>query len=339
MKRIFITSLLISAGVSLFAQSDIAAERLKARNFMQSGDLDNALLVLTKARETDKDNIDLQKDLALAYYYKQDYVKALGMAKHIVESPDCDPAAYQLTGNIYKAQGNFKDAESNYKEALKTFPNSGPLHNDYGELLEILKNPIGAIDMWQKGMLAAPSYGGNYYNAAIYYFKQPDDKIWAIIYGEIYANMESLNPKAITIKKMVLDAYKQKLFISPNLKADASNQKNEFVKAVIETFAKQSGISAQGITPESLSMIRTRFVLDWNTTYAQKFPFRLFEYHTQLMKDGLFESYNQWMFGPVNNQSDFEKWVNTHKEEYDKFTAFHSSRIFKMPKGQVYSIK
>lgn len=339
MKKLFVTGLFISACVTLTAQNTISAERQRARTFMQSGDLDNAVLVLTKASESNKNDVDLQKDLALAYYYKKDYARALETIKPVIASPDCDPSAYQLAGNVYRAQENYKEAERMYKEGIKDFPNSGPLHNDYGELLDIQKNPLGAIDQWQKGIQVAPSYGGNYYNAAVYYYKQQDDKIWAIIYGEIYANMESLNPRSNSIKKMVLDAYKQKLFISNNLKADAANQKNAFAKAVIETFAKQSGISAQGITPESLAMIRTRFILDWNASYATTFPFRLFDYHQQLMKDGLFDAYNQWMFGPVDNQSSFEKWAQNHKEEYDKFTAFHTSRIFKMPQGQNYAVK
>lgn len=339
MKKIFITSLFLSICMISFSQGDIALELDRARKFMQSGDIDNAVLVLTKANNAHKENPDIQKDLALAYYYKKDYTKALETIKSVIASPDCDAVAYQIAGNIYKAQENYKEAERNYKDGLKDFPKSGPLYNDYGELLDVLKNPKGAIDLWQKGMQTAPSYGGNYYNAAVYYYKQQDDKIWAIIYGEIYANMESLNPKSNSIKKMVLDAYKQKLFMSQNLAADAASQKNEFAKAVITTFAKQSGISAQGITPESLAMIRTRFILDWNASYAEKFPFRLFDYHQQLMKDGLFDAYNQWMFGPVNNQSAFEKWVEAHKEEYDKFTSFHTSRVFKMPAGQVYSLK
>ncbi|MCH5596924.1 tetratricopeptide repeat protein [Niabella ginsengisoli] len=325
--------------MNLLAQNSLSSERQRARTFMQSGDLDNAVLVLTKANETDKNDMGIQKDLALAYYYQKSYTKALESIKPVIASPDCDPAAYQLAGNIYKAQENYSAAEKNYKDGLKDFPKSGPLYNDYGELLEIMKNPTGAIQHWEKGIQVAPSYGGNYYNAAVYYYKQQDDKVWAIIYGEIYANMESLNPKANSIKKMVLDAYKQKLFISNNLKADAANQKNAFAKAVLETFAKQSGISAQGITPESLAMIRTRFILDWNTSYAKEFPFKLFDYHQQLMKDGLFDSYNQWMFGPVDNQANFEKWVQAHKEEYDKFTAFHTSRVFKMPVNQAYSLK
>ena len=189
MKKIFVTGLLLSVCIASFAQGDIAAERERARKFMQSGDLDNAVLVLTKANEADKNNPELQKDLALAYYYKKEYPKALETVKIVLASPDCDPAAYQLAGNIYKAQENYKEAEKNYKDGLKDFPKSGPLYNDYGELLDILKNTKGAIEQWQKGMQLAPSYGANYYNAAVYYFKQPEDKIWAIIYREIYPNM------------------------------------------------------------------------------------------------------------------------------------------------------
>ncbi|GAB3017708.1 hypothetical protein GCM10027051_23250 [Niabella terrae] len=325
--------------MAVFAQEDIAAMRENARKFMQSNDVNNAILVLNKAREADSGNVDVQKDLALAYYYNRDFDKGVSIIRPLMESPDADPSVYQIAGNLYQAKEMYKEAETIYKDAIKTFPTSGPLYNDYGELLLGLKNPKAAIETWEKGMQLAPSFGGNYYNASIYYFKQPNDKIWAIIYGEIYANMESLNPRSNNIKKMVLDAYKQKLFLSGDLNQAAEKEKNPFVKAVLETFAKQSGISGQGITPESLAMIRTRFVLDWFAGNAAKFPFKLFDYQQQLMKDGLFDAYNQWMFGPVDNQSVFETWVNNNKEKYDQFTAFHTSRIFKMPKDQVYSVQ
>lgn len=339
MKKIITSFLLLALCSFSFAQDDVESMRANARKFMQSGDMDNALLVLNKAYEANKNNTDVQKDLVLAHFYKQDYTKAVEFLKPLLEMPDVDVQTYQLAGNLYKATNKPKDAEKNYKEALKKFPNSGPLYSEYGELLQQLKNPSGAMEQWQKGMQVAPSFAGNYYNAAMYYFNQPDDKIWAIIYGEIYANMESLSPRATTMKKLVLDAYKQKLFASSDLKKEAIHIKNPFVKAVVETFAKQAGITGQGLSPETLAMIRTRFVLDWNNSYAKQFPFRLFEYHQQLMKDGLFDSYNQWMFGPVDNKGAFENWVSLHQQDYDKFTEFHTSRIFKMPEGQLYSDK
>ena len=94
----------------------------------------------------------------------------------------------------------------------------------------------------------------------------------------------------------------------------------------------------EGINPESLTMIRTRFILDWDEKYASKYPFRLFEYHRQLLKEGLFEAYNQWLFGSVQNLTAFQTWINTHADAYQQFVAFQQGRVFKM-NGPVYQSK
>ncbi|MFV0604721.1 MAG: tetratricopeptide repeat protein [Niabella sp.] len=321
-----------------FAQDDINLLRENARKLMIEGDMSTAISTLNKALDTDTSNIAVKKDLALAYYYDKNYKKALALIEPIANGPDGDVSAYQLNGTIYKTMGELKNAEKTYQQALKDFPRSGPLYSEYGELLDITEKPKEAIAIWEKGMQVAPSYSGNYYNAAVYYYKQPFDKIFAIIYGEIYANMESLNPKTLSVKQMVLNTYKD-LFAGTTLENSIKDTKNNFAKAVLETYAKQTGFANQTLTPETLAMIRTRFILDWNAGNTKKFPFKLFDYHTQLIKDGLFDSYNQWMFGPVIDQAGFENWVGLHKEDYNRFTEYHTSRIFKMPPGQTYSVQ
>lgn len=337
MKLVFTAVLFLLGSIMAFGQEDMAVVRENARKFMMSGDMDNAIMVLNKAAQTDQSNLSIQKDLALAYYYKKDYAKGLEVIKPILASDSADVSTYQLAGTLYRGTENAKEAEKVYKTGIAKFPGAGPLYSEYGEVLDAMKNGSAALAQWEKGMEIAPSYADNYYNASIYYYKQPEGKLWAALYGEIYANMQSLNPKSRSIKQMVLDSYKQ--LFSSDLSKAAAHAKNPFEKAVLETFARQSGISAQGLTPETLAMIRTRFVLDWMNNFAKQYPFRLFELHQQLMKDGIFDSYNQWMFGSVADQSTFESWAAAHKDEYDKFTAFHTSRIFKMPPGQVYSNK
>ena len=46
-----------------------------------------------------------------------------------------------------------------------------------------------AIKMWEKGIEVAPSFSKNYFNASKYYYFSTD-KVWSIIYGEIFLNME-----------------------------------------------------------------------------------------------------------------------------------------------------
>ena len=106
-----------------------------AKTFMQSGDFDNAIIVLNRALQTDKNNLDMRKDLAMSYYYKRDYLKALDQAKLLLDRDDADAVCYQIAGNVYKALEEVKDCERVYKAGLKKFPNSGPLYSEYGELL------------------------------------------------------------------------------------------------------------------------------------------------------------------------------------------------------------
>lgn len=301
---------------------------------MRSGDFDNAILVLNSAIKQNPNDLDLQKDLVLSYTYKRDFAKALDVVKPLLERDDIDEQTYQVAGNVYRALAMTKDGEKMYKKALKKFPNSGPLHSEFGEMLWDMKD-YSAIQEWEKGIELDPSYAGNYYNAASYYYFTKD-KVWTLIYGEIFVNMESLTERSTEVKKMLLDTYKQKLFTDIDSK---DKKQGDFEKAVAEIFNKQSSLTSKGITIETLNMIRTRFILDWYNTYAKKFPFRLFDYQQQLIRAGMFESYNEWLFGPADNLASFDQWTKNNSEVYTKFTTFQKGRIFKMPQGQHYQNK
>ena len=64
MKHLFLAFAFLSA-TAVFAQT--AHET--AYSFMKTGDHDNAILVLTKAIQSEPENEQLQQDLALAYFY------------------------------------------------------------------------------------------------------------------------------------------------------------------------------------------------------------------------------------------------------------------------------
>jgi len=200
------------------------------------------------------------------------------------------------------------------------------------------KKDFSAIDLWEKGIKEDPSCAGNYYNAALFYY-YTKDKVWTLVYGEIFVNMESLTERAAAMKQLLLDAYKQKLFADPDLLKDADKNKNGFVKAYLECMNKQSSLANRGVTTETLTMIRTRFILDWFAKYGDTYPFKLFDYQRQLIQEGMFNAYNQWLFGSVENLSGYDNWNKTHAEEFNNFTTFQKTRIFKVPQGQYYQGK
>lgn len=302
-----------------------------AKIFMRTGDHANAIIVLNRALQQEPANLQMSKDLALSYYFQRDNSNALKTINTVIDRDDSDDQTYQIAGLIYKQGNMVKDAEKMYKKALKKFPNSGPLYNELGELQWQQQN-FDAIKQWEKGIETDPSYSKNYYNAAKYYYLSTD-KIWSLLYGEIFLNMEPLSAKAPEIKELLLEGYK-KLFSTATLDLNAKDN-SAFVKAFLKNMNNQSNIIASGINTETLSMLRTRFVLEWFNTQGNP-AFKLFAYQQQLLREGLFEAYNQWLFGSTQNLSAYQQWINTHASEYNEFMQFQKGRIFKIPTGEYY---
>jgi hypothetical protein len=50
----------------------------------------------------------------------------------------------------------------------------------------------------------------------------------------------------------------------------------------------------------------------------------------------MFDAYNQWIFGTVQNLPAYQNWANTHAEECNELSHFQRGRIFKIPRGQYY---
>lgn len=302
-----------------------------AKTFMRTGDHANAIIVLNRALQQEPENLQMSKDLALSYYFQRDNSNAQKTINSVIDRDDSDDQTYQIAGLIYKQGSMVKDAEKMYRKALKKFPNSGPLYNELGELQWQQQN-FEAIKQWEKGIETDPSYSKNYYNAAKYYYLSTD-KIWSLLYGEIFLNMEPLSSKAPEIKELLLEGYK-KLFSTATLDVNAKDN-SAFVKAFLKNMNNQSNIVSAGISTETLSMLRTRFVLEWFNTHGNP-AFKLFAYQQQLLREGLFEAYNQWLFGSTQNLSAYQQWINTHASEYNEFMQFQKGRIFKIPNGEYY---
>ena len=332
MKNISIVLLLL---LSLSVAQAQSAKELHetAKTFMRQGDHANAILVLNRALLQEPQSVALGKDLALSYYFQRENGKALETINAMLDKDDADDQAYQIAGMIYKQADVKKDAEKMYRKGLKKFPESGPLYNELGEIMWEQKN-YEAIRQWEKGIEMDPSYSKNYYNAARYYYLSTD-KVWSLIYGEIFINMEPLSTKAPEIKQLLLDGYK-KLFSDATL--FNGKEKNIFLKNYLKSMQAQSALASAGINAETLSMIRTRFVLDWFQS-NEALQFRLFSYHQQLLKEGLFEAYNQWLFSSSQNLSAYQAWINNHTEEYTAFLTFQKGRIFKVPAKEYYHEK
>ena len=337
MNRSFLLfSLMSFVSVAVLAQQpESKTLQETAKTFTRQGDYTNAIVVLTGAVQKDPQNLELQKDLAFNYYLMKEYAKGLNVARALTERTDADVTCYQLAGLFYKAIDESKECEKMYKAGIKRFPQSGVLYNEYGEML-LARQDNGAIRQWEKGIETDPSYSANYYNASRYYFPNPETRVWGLLYGEIFVNLESYSKRTAEIKELLLEAYK-KSFIDGDVMKIPGN-KSPFITAYLGMLSKQSSAIAQGITTETLIVLRTKFILGWYEKTPPPYAFRLFDYQRQLLKDGLFDAYNEWLFGAAENLPAFQSWSNTHSEEYNRFITFQKGRIFRLPEGQYYQV-
>jgi tetratricopeptide (TPR) repeat protein len=320
----------------LFALSVATAQTPKelhetAKSFMQQADYMNAVMVLNRALEQDPQNTAMSKDLSLSYYFQRNIAKAMETIIPLLDRADADDQCFQIAGMIYKMSDSRKDLEKMYRKGLARFPDSGPLYNELGEYLWGQKNGE-AISLWEKGIEIDPSFSKNYYNAAKYHFLS-SNLVWSLLYGEIFINMDPYGPKTPEIKQLLLDGYKR-LFVDVNLEA-ANTDKTPFVVQFLKSMNAQTNVASLGINPETLSMIRTRFILDWFNN-PETFPCSLFRYQQLLLQNGIFEAYNQWIFGSPQNLGAYQIWINTHADENAAFLNFQKGRVFKVTDHEYY---
>lgn len=325
--------ILVAGCIHFCASAQDARQSVEtARNFMHSNDYANAILVLNRALAAHPNDLEVAKNLGLNYYYAKDYKKAIAVLTPLLDRADADDQCFQMAGDAYWALDDKKEAENIYRKGIKKLPNSGALYNELGKALWVKKD-FSAIKQWEKGIENDPGFAGNYYNASKYYYFTTD-KVWSLLYGEIFINIDPKSTYTPEIKNILLEGYK-KLFAEADLEKNAK-EKNNFVAAYLKTMNKQSSLAVSGINAETLTMIRTRFLLDWDAAYAVRFPFKLFELHRQFIQEGLFEAYNQWVFATVDNLAAYQAWTSEHSKAYKELQRFLQDRLFKVPTGQFY---
>ncbi len=328
MKKTITIILSFFVGILLNAQPSSDLYKT-AKSLMNDGDYDNANLVFNKLLEKEPNNTAAQKDFAYLLFLKRDFAKSIEISKKLLnDTATADEQTYQILGMDYKSIALYKECGKLYQNALIKFPNSGIIYSEWAELNLLEKKNNEAIKNYEKGIEVDPNYSNNYYNAALYY-KQNNQLFWTIIYGEIFINLESYTTRTAEMKEIILDAYKKILYLG-----DAGNSsKNDFEKTVLQTL----GNSSESLTATYLTAIRTKFILSWfYENKNEKFPFRLFDQQRFLVREGMFDAYNQWLFGLAINPAQYKIWADTHTAEANTFKQFQEGRVFKLVTGQYY---
>jgi tetratricopeptide (TPR) repeat protein len=340
--------IMCSAGAQNISWPSPEVEQMynKARELHQAGNLRQAITLYQQTIQLAPTVMVVHRELGKAYSLAGAYEEAEKTLEPIIKSGDGDEQSYQALGACYAALKEKKKAKNIFEKGIERYPHSGILFHEWGKMYDDDNDQEEALTIWLRGIEADPAYHLNYYDAARTYM-YTSKPVWAVLYGEIFINMEQQTPRANETRTMLLKAY-GRLFRSvaiTNLpkydkKNEAGATNSGFEEAVFSTFSKLSPVVSDGITTENLTMLRTRFIMDWHhQKYYEKYPFTLFSRHSEMIRDGYFDIYNQWLFGKAENAQMFEAWNKFHADAMPDMEEWLKDNPFRATAADAYNTK
>jgi tetratricopeptide (TPR) repeat protein len=307
---------------------------------LSRGNANEAVAIFQKILPLEPNSFFVKKSLAQSYQLAGNHQNALHILEPLLASNTTDAECYRIAAQAYLGINDEKKAQKMLADGLTKNPKSGLLFYEQGLQFKKLKNYENALKSWLDGIAAEPNFHLNYLEAAIAYV-QTEQVIWAIIYGEIFVNKEPNTQRGNDTRILLLDAY-QKLFFTPskNPTGDLNlvQTPRNFEEAVKKTYLSLFFVVSDGITTENLIMLRSRFMVHWQDHFARQYPFALFDYQEQMMRDGYYDAYNQWLLGKAENPQQYNNWASTFADDIQNLEKNRSKNPLKLSSSEIYNL-
>lgn len=330
----------------------------QATDLVNSGDVESAIPLLEKARTLAPKDPQVLYQLAYAEYLSGNYKDAITLLKGAVEKYEVSEDHYQLLGNSFDQLGRPDSAMTVYGKGITKFPASGKLYYESGLLKYNSEKYNEAIDWWEKGVDAAPMYSGNYYELARL-FSHSDEKIWSLLYGEMFINLERETPRTTEISKLLYTTYTEILGKQKTLNPEISLTHKGFESAGAGEISweqlKQQNLGFEGTFAvtfctaakpvatqterlKSIYKAREGFLGYWfgERKYAEKYKNILLSRWEKLKEAGHLEAYTFWLLSE-GNFKEYNQYIQNHKTDFTKFQEFLKTDSFKVTTSDIYS--
>lgn len=326
--------LLLALSPAAYAQTPAQTAENKGRaaiKLMDEGKLDESITLLQEARRLDPTRSAYSYELSYAYYQQKKYSQALELAEPLVQLPDANDRTFELLGNLYDNSGNPAKAIETYESGLRRFPKSGRLQLELGIVYMSKQEYDKAIGYFEDGIKVAPSFSSNYYWAARLLFNSTE-KVWGMLYGEAFMNLERNSPRTAEISKLLYDTYQSQItfkgsdttvvrFSSSTILVPAKGQKLKlpYGSMVYEPVLLVSLGKERTLDAFALDRIRTSFVQNYySLSFSKDKPNVLFDYQQRLLQAGHLEAYNHWLL-MMGNEAAFSEWEKANPGKWQRF--------------------
>lgn len=330
---------LLFTAPAIYSQTDSEKAREMKNNavkLMDEGQVDESLKILKDAQKLDPENLDIPYEMAYANILKKDYKEAVKILEKNLDNKNVTDQFYQLLGNSYDYWEKSDKAIDAYDAGLKKFPNSGKLYLEKGNVYLIKKDYNKAIPLYEKGIQVDPEFPSNYYRLALL-FCNSKERVWGLIYGELFLNLEHGSKRFYEISELLYATYKEGIKITSDTSSkidfceitvnaeDLTNKKKikfPFCLPFGQTFIVAM-MGAKTVDVNSLNTIRTNFLSFWyQFKHDKEYPNVLFEYQEKVRAAGHLEAYNRYILAGADENS-FKEWAAANKEKLTNFINWY----------------
>ncbi len=348
MKALLACSLAVAcSGVFANLQAQTNADKAielgrKAVSLVDSGKITKGITLLREAQGLDPDNPTIPYEIAYAYYTLKNYPGAIGILDSLRRLSHPTENVFQLLGNSYDFMGDSAKAEQTYRAGLAIYPRSGRLYLELG-VLNLKSQPARALKYFEDGIASEPGFASNYYWASRI-FLQTTEKVWAMIYGEIFMNLERGSKRTEEISERLYKAY-----LSGIQRTSDSTYEVHFSKSVqvaehdssipfpmaYELCMVLATVPTDTVQMNSLSTIRSRFLDLWEEKGLQRtYSNPLFTYQLQVQKQGHIDAYSHWLL-MRGDEDAFSSWHSSHEKEFEEFVRWFTANPMKLGPADV----
>lgn len=286
---------------------------------------------LRDADDLDPAAYEYKFGIAYGYYFLTNFNKAEFLLKEIINHKDVDDRLYQILGNTYCMQNDYDKGYKTYEDGLKKFPYSGRLYLEKGVFMKNKDKYRQALEFFEKGIEVDPNFPSNYFWAANI-FLHSDLRIFGLLYGEIFMNLERNTERTLIMSEMLYETYVEefekdsdfekmvtfggkKLYTSD----DPEESKRLYFKAEFDFLMNEALIGIKDFDINTISKIRTKFLAKYFEKGDDKvYRIPLFEYQKIIKDAGHLEAYNHWIL-MKGDQQDFREWYGSNKNKFDLF--------------------
>lgn len=339
---------------SVAAQDDPVIQKIrKAVEMMDNTLIDESIGLLNEVLEESPDHYTARYELGYAYNLKGDYREAIRLLEQLKKHPQADALLYQLLGNCYDDLGETKKAVKTYRAGLKRFPGAGNLYLELGTVSYNKKDYNQAFAYYETGIREDPAFPSNYYRAALMAFNSTE-KIWGMLYGELFMNLERGSKRTEEMSRLLYDCYRENIRIQPATGTDT-------VRSISISFAKENRLTFDGKKPvvsfsqlyemltgvafppdaaavdiASLSRMRSWFLdLYFQKKHQESYPNILYEYQQKVKDAGHSEAYSYWVLSQGDDEG-FATWYDSHREAWENFIRWYQDNPIRLDKEHFF---